>query len=175
MDLQFIGIQAIGVLAWILIVLSYYRENTNKILVLQIISTILYCVHYYLLGAYSGLFICIFEVVRDYAYYKTDWDKYIFAGSIPVYLIMGYFSFTSYIDCLPVVSSLIDGYSLTGHKKMVVFGAVIEYALWVVYDIAVMSYSCAITDGLVAISNLSILIFNKSLFKNKKFNDIFCK
>ena len=77
-DLWFWTIQLIGIIAWLLIVFSYYRKNTNKILVFQILSTVLWCLHYFLLGAYSGLFICMFEVLRDSLYYKTDADDYIF-------------------------------------------------------------------------------------------------
>ena len=85
MDLYFYFIQLIGFVAWILLAISYYRKDTNHILVFQIISTILFCVHYLLLGAYSGLLICIYEVIRDYSYYKTDADNYIFMGSVLVY------------------------------------------------------------------------------------------
>lgn len=171
MNLYFIFIQLIGVVAWILLIASYHRENTNKILIFQIISTILYCLHYYLLGAYSGLFICIFEVIIDYGYYKTDKDNYIFLASIPIYIIGGVLSLTSIIDILPIISSLIDGYTLTKNKKIIVIGAIISYILWVIYDIGVMSYSCAITDGLVALSNISILLFEYNII-NKNNNII---
>ena len=164
--------QLIGIIAWLLIVFSYYGKNTNKILYLQIISTILWCLHYYLLGAYSGLFICVFEVVRDSLYYKTDKDDYIFMASIPIYIIYGIASYTGLVELLPVFSSTIDGYTLTKKRKVAVFGAVISYTIWVIYDLAVLSYSGAVTDGIVVLSNLSILLFNKELFHgkfNKKF------
>ena len=165
MDFNFWTIQAIGILAWIILLLSYYREDTNKILIFQAIATVLYCIHYYLLGAYSGLFICAFEVIRDLMYYKTDWDDYIFYGSIPVYIVSGIFSFTTFLDVLPIISSLLDGYTLTKKKKIVVIGAIISYTLWVIYDISVMSISCAITDGLVVVSNIGILIFGDKILK----------
>lgn len=168
MDLEFIIVQGIGLLAWILLVISYYRENTNKILILQVIATILYCVHYYLLGAWSGLFICCFEVIRDYGYYKTDWDNYIFLASIPIYIIYGVLSFETIFDIMPIFSSFIDGLTLTMQKKFVVIGAIVSYLLWVIYDLAVGSYSCAITDGIVTLSNIGILIFDKELFKTPK-------
>lgn len=158
MDLYFWFVQALGIIAWIVLVASYYRKDTNKILVFQIIATALYCVHYYLLGAYSGLFICFFEVIRDILYYKTDLDNYIFYGTVPVYIIYGLIGFASFIDVLPVCSSLIDGYSLTKKRDVVVVWAIISYTLWVIYDIFVMSYSCALTDGLVVVSNLLILV-----------------
>ena len=39
--------------------------------------------------------------------------------------------------------------------------------MWVIYDIFVMSYSGAITDGMIVISNLSILIFGYNIFDRK--------
>ena len=167
MDLYFLFVQALGIIAWLILVASYYRKDTNKILVFQTIATAIYCLHYYLLGAYSGLFICFFEVIRDFMYYKTDLDDYIFYGSIPVYIIYGIIGFGSFVDVLPICSSIIDGYSLTKKRDAVVIWAVISYTLWVLYDIFVYSYSCAITDGLVVISNLLIL------FRESKFGKVF--
>lgn len=173
--IYFIFIQIIGIVAWVLLILSYYRKNTNKILVFQIIGTFLYVVHYYLLSAYSGMLICTFETLRDLSYYKTDYDDKIFLCSLPIYAAFGYFSYTSFIDILPIFSSVIDGYSLTKKKRFVVLGGFIEYTLWVIYDIAVLSISGAITDGLIALSNLSILIFKKNIFSNTKLYKIICK
>ena len=58
----------------------------------------------------------------------------------------------------------------TKKKNIVVIGAVISYTSWVIYDIFVMSYSCAITDGIVVLSNLSILLFDFNIFELKKAN-----
>ncbi len=166
-DIWFWIVQLIGIIAWLLIVISYYRKNTNKILAFQIISTVLWCLHYYLLGAYSGLFICVFEVLRDSLYYKTDQDDFIFLGSVPIYIIYGILSYTTFLELLPIFSSTIDGFTLTKKKKVVVFGAIISYTLWVIYDLAVKSYSGALTDGIVVLSNLSIFLFDKNLLKGK--------
>ena len=170
-NLEFWMVQLIGIIAWLLIVFSYYRKNTDKILYFQIISTILWCIHYFLLGAYSGLFICAFEVIRDSLYYKTDKDDYIFLGSIPIYILYGIISYSGIVELLPIFSSTIDGFTLTKKKKIVVIGAVISYTIWVIYDIAVKSYSGAFTDGIVVLSNISILLFDNGLFgdKNIKF------
>ena len=45
-----------------------------------------------------------------------------------------------------------------------IVGAVISYTMGVIYDIFVMSYSGAITDGLIVLSNLSILCFGYNIF-----------
>lgn len=166
--MKFVLIQIIGVVAWLFLALSYYRKNTNKILVFQIIGTILYCLHYFLLGAYSGVFICLFEVLFDYGYYKTDKDNYIYLASVPIRILGGILTYNVIYDILPILASLIDGYTLTKKKKKVVIGAVISYTLWVIYDICVMSISGAFTDGIIVLSNLSILIFGYNIMKKDK-------
>ncbi len=165
MDLYFYFVQLIGFVAWLLLAFSYYRKDTNHILVFQIISTILFCVHYLLLGAYSGLLICVYEVIRDYAYYRTDADNYIFMGSILVYGISAYVTFTTVLDLFPYIASLIDGFFLTKKRVIVVLGAIVTYTLWLIYDLYAMSYSGAITDGIIIISNLYILIFRKDKYE----------
>ena len=167
MDLYFLFIQMLGFAAWLLLVYSYYRENTNKILIFQILSTLLFCVHYYLLGAYSGLLICIYEVLRDYSYYKTDKDNYIFIGSAVVYAISAVITYTSILDLFPYIASMIDGFFLTRKRKIVVLGAIITYVMWFIYDMYARSYSGAITDGILIASNLLILVFNIDIFNGK--------
>ena len=39
MNINFILIQLLGFIAWLFLALSYYRKNTNRILVFQIIGT----------------------------------------------------------------------------------------------------------------------------------------
>ena len=110
--------QFIGLIALILLVFSYSRKNTNKILAVQIVSALLYCVHYYLLGAYSGFMICLFEMMRDYLYYKTDLDDFVFIISIPIYILMGYISYHTFADLLPLFASTVDGFGLTKSKSI---------------------------------------------------------
>jgi len=167
MDLKFFLIQMISVVAWIFLFLSFYRKDTNKILVFQIIATLLYCIHYYFLGAFSGLLMCAFEAIFDYAYYKTDKDKYLYIVSVPIRIFCGMLFFYSFIDVLPIIASLIDGYILTKSKKIIVVGAIISYTLWVIYNICVMSYSGALTDAILVISNLGILLFNYNVFNRE--------
>lgn len=164
MDLYFIFIQILGFVAWIVLLLSYYGKDTNRILIFQVLGTVLFCLHYYLLGAYSGLLICVLEVIRDYSYYKTDKDNHIFIGSILVYIVCSIITYTSILDLFPYLASTIDGFFLTKKRKIVVFGAMVTYTLWFIYDLYAKSYSGAITDMIIVISNLSILLFNFNIF-----------
>ena len=103
--------QLVGIEGLLLLLISYRRKDTNQILVVQLLASLCYIVHYLLLGAYSGLFICFLEFVRDFLYYKTDKDRLIFLLSAPLYILVGYFNFHSLIDILPTIASLNDGSS----------------------------------------------------------------
>ena len=176
MDIQFILSQVFGFIAWLLLVISYFRESTNKILAVHIIASIFCALHYFFLGAYSGLFICSFEVLRDYAYFKTDpkADKYIFMSTIPIYIIYAAFTYTDIYGILPLVACLLDGWSLTKYRKTVIICAIIGYSLWVIYNIHYMSYVGILSDGLVVIANV-IALFKKDIFKEDKLESIFNK
>lgn len=164
-DLNFIIIQVIGALAWIFLYLSYHRKNTNQILVFQIIANILFIIHYFCLDAYTGLLICIVEIIFDYLYYKTNDDKLLFKISIPLRILCGIIAYGSFIDILPIVASINDGYALTFRKKKLVKGAIFTYVLWFIYDLSTLSLSGAITDAIIVISNVCILLFNFNIFK----------
>ena len=166
-DLSFWIIQLIDILAFIILVVSYYRKNTNKILAFHVLASSLFCLHYFLLGANEGVLICFYELVRDSLYLKTDADNYVFLASIPICIFGTILMYRSLIDILPCISSIIDGYTLTKHKKIVIIGAIISYTAWVIYNFNVGSYSGIVTDGILALSNLSILLFDKGLFDKK--------
>ena len=175
MNWRFVLIQLLDLLAWGLLVLSYYRKDTNRILVFQVFSTIFYCLHYFFLGAYSGLVICFFEVVRDYLYFRTDKDQYVFWGSVIVFSICTGVTYRSFVDLLPLVASVVDGYSLTKNKKVVVWGATISYTIWVVYCLLIGSYAGALTDGILVISNTTILLFQYDLFRGKDTSRVYMR
>lgn len=153
---QFIGVEAL-----LLLLISYKKKETNKMLILQVISSFLYIIHYLLLGAYSGFLICTLDFIRDIMYYKSSHDKLIFLFMCPFYLAVGFLNYTYIVDLLPIAASLSDAYSLTKYKVYVLIVSIITCILWIGYDIAYKSYSGVLTSVIIIISNLSILLFDK--------------
>ena len=154
--MSFILAQICGFTAWLMILLSYYRKNTNKILFIQILGIIFYLFNYLFLGAWAGLLVIFIELTRDYLYYKTDKDDYIFLGTIPFYILLFFIYKNEPTELIPVFASLIEGFTLTKKKNIIVPGAILVYFMWVTYDISVKAYSGVLTDGLVIISNIGI-------------------
>ena len=165
-DMSFWIAQLVGIEGLLLLLISYRRKDTNQILVVQLLASLCYIVHYLLLGAYSGLFICFLEFVRDFLYYKTDKDRLIFLLSAPFYILVGYLGYNHYIDVLPILACLIDGFALTKRKKYVLYGSLIAYSLWIVYDIYVFSIPSILSDFIIILSNLYILSNKKDLTIN---------
>ena len=162
-DINFWLSQLIGIEALLLLIISYRKKNTNEILVVQVISSLCYVVHYLLLGAFSGVLICLLDFFRDILYYKTDKDNLLFLLSSPFYILVGVLNFNTIIDLLPTIASVNDGYILTKHKKVVLIGSIITCILWIIYDFTYKSYSGALASLFVIISNLSILLFDKKI------------
>ena len=155
---MFVLAQISGFLAWLCLLVSYYRKNTDKILVFHILSIIFYLLNYLFLGAWTGLFIVVLELLRDYFYYKTNKDSLIFIITLPAYFFLFIFSKDNLIEIIPIIASIIEGFILTKKKYIVVPGAILVYAMWVIYDISVGAYTGALTDGLIVTSNIGIFI-----------------
>lgn len=166
-------IQFIGFVAWIFLVVSYWKKKINDVLILQVISCILFALHYYLLGAMSGLYIVLFEAIRDFTYYKSTDDLKVFYCSIPIYILIGIFNFSDIVSLLPSLASIIDGFSLTGRKLLVVIGGLVSYTIWFVYDFLCHSYAGMLTDLILIVSNISIFVLAlREKNRNRKFGKV---
>lgn len=160
--------QLCAVAAWIVLLSSYHAKRENKVIFMQIISSILYIIDYFCLGAMAGFWISIFELVKSIGYYKTDKDKYIFFFTLPVYLVIICFTEFDAITLLAVFGSIIDSFAMLNSRRTMVLGGVISYTLWVVYDLAFFDFASAVSDAFVIASNLSILAkgYNKYLHRS---------
>ena len=164
----FILAQVIGFISWGLLVYSYYKKDIDDVLKYQVIGGIFEVIHYFLLGAFSGLVVVILELLRDFSYYKTKHDKYIFIISLPIYFFIGYFSYNHLIDLLPVVASAIDGYALTNKKHIAVIGSIINNSLWLIYDLYCGSIIGVIAEIIFIISNFYVMWHDNNIIKIKK-------
>ncbi|MEE3342675.1 MAG: YgjV family protein [Bacilli bacterium] len=164
----FIFAQIIGLIAWGLLVYSYYKKNIDEILKYQVVGGIFEVLHYFMLGAFSGLTVVILELIRDFGYYKAKNDKIIFILTIPVYFFIGYFSYNHFMDLLPVAASCVDGYALTNRKKIAVVGSIINNCLWLIYDLYCGSYVGVIAEILFIISNIYVMWIDNNKIKSKK-------
>lgn len=161
--------QITSVISWLLLVYSYYKDDIDQLLFIQIISTIFDCLSYLFLNATSGLIVSVLELFKGFGYYKTDKDTLIFILSLPVYLIMVILTYDTPFSLFPIIASIIDSFSLTKNKKIATIGCIISSLLWGLYDFKVLAYTAVVADVILIFSNISILILGYSrLLKSTK-------
>ena len=160
--------QISGVIAWFLFVYSYFGKNVNKVILIQFLSDTFYALNYLFLGAWTGMIVTIFDMIKEIGYYKTDKDKYIFFFTIPIYVITSFLFEGSFLALIPIIASMLDGYATLKNKKMVVIMGIISNALWIFYDAYYLDYMVIFSDIVLVVINISILIYGYSKFVRKK-------
>ncbi len=167
--------QVLGLISWLLLLYSYTKEDIDKLLYLQIFVAVFDVASYLLLGADAGMLICLIELVKSILYYKTDKDKMIFWIGIIFYFLIGLLTIDHWFACLPVLASLIDSYGTARDSKSANIASIVSNLLWVFYDVIILSYVGAVTDGIVIVCNISVLLLGYSrLLKISKFRIVKC-
>lgn len=167
MNIFFIA-QIFGIIAWIFFLISYFSKRINKVIFLQFISSIFYCLNYLLLGAWSGLFVSIFEGCKELGFYFTDKDRYIFLSTIPIYIIIAIISENSFLMIIPIIASIIDGYGIIKNRNTTVICGLISNSLWIIYDLFYNNFASVLSDLTIVILNFGIIIYGYSKFLESK-------
>ena len=163
-DIRFIIAQAIYIIGWLFLVFSYYKDDIQKLLRLQIVACVLETASYFLLGAWAGLFACLLDLVKVVLYYKFDKDTLVFLITLPFYGVLMFFSIQEegMISLLPAIGGIIDGFVLTRNKTVATAGTIVASSLWILYDVITFAYAAAATDTILVISNCFVLFLGYS-------------
>lgn len=102
----------IGFVALFLFICSYQLRDKRRLLVVQTAATVLICLQYLLIGAYTGFALNIVCAARNVIYYHRD--KRFFSGWLPPLLLAGImavvsvFSWEGYHSLLIIVGLMIN-------------------------------------------------------------------
>lgn len=153
-------IQLIGILAFLILVLSFYKKNPKTILTYQIASNFAYTVHYFLLGALSGAFISFVGIFRNIAFINIKKRKELLTIIvIIIYVVITLVFYEGIYSFLPLIANSSYLISMTHNKKKsLLIGALISSTCWMIYGVYVVSYACMITEFIMIISNSIQLI-----------------
>lgn len=151
-----IYIQLIGVLAFAVLVLSFYKKEPKMILAYQSVSNFAHMTHYFLLGALDAAYISFIGIFRNIAMMKVKKRKEIVVVVvILLYLMVTLIFYEGVHSWLPIVANSIYLISMAiGDKKSLLIGAIISPVLWAIYGLFVSSYATTITETILLVSNL---------------------
>lgn len=168
---QFI-VQGIGFIAFLLVVVSFQLNNRKQILTLLFLVTVLFTIHFALLGAWVGSAMNLIAAIRNFFFIHNEkkWARsklwlYVF---ITLFWIAGILTFKSPLSILPIIAMTIDSFVVWSSKtKTIRFGILIPRPLWFIYNYSVSSYPGMFVEVFVTLSIL-IGIFRFDIPKKVK-------
>ena len=104
-------VQGIGVVGFILAVISF-QKNTNKgILLFQTLTSSMFALQFFLLGAYTGSVMNVLGAIRNIVFYNRKSklaNKYTFYAIMILYVILGIVTYKNYFSILSIVGMLLS-------------------------------------------------------------------
>ena len=149
-------IQLIGLLAFLVLVLSFYKKDTIKILIYQMTSNFAYAVHYFLLGAISGAFVSIVSIIRNILFLCVKGKRKIIVPVLAfLYLSCTYIFYENIYSILPAIANITYMmFMLKNSRKWLLKGETICALMWLIYGIFVKSYSEMLAESILFISTV---------------------
>lgn len=152
-----IFIQAIGFVALILSIVSYQSNRYRTLMSIRAASEFVFCVHFLLLGVFSGSAVQLVGGIRNLVFIKLENKKSKMWLAIIVFCILftcaGIFTWEGSISLLPIiaknVSTIAFAMSNTRKIRLIEFPT---YGLWLVYNLESGSIAGAINASLSLVS-----------------------
>ena len=101
-----IYIQLIGLLAFCILVLSFYKKNTVTILTYQTVANLTYGIHYFLLGGLTGAYISAVSAIRNIVFIKYK-NKIVIPVFITIYLLLTIAFYENIYSIFPLIGNSI--------------------------------------------------------------------
>lgn len=161
----------VGVVALIVALTSFQQNVPKKMVICQLISSTLFVIHFYMLGAVVGAAINLMSAVRSVIYAQTDkkWAMHpvwtvVFSV---ISILIAIFFWEGWVSLLPVLGALC--YTLSFRmktSKMVRLVSLPSSPCWIVYNAIKGSIPGIITELYVIISILvGMLRFDRNKSK----------
>lgn len=137
--------QAIGIFGLIITFAIFQRSQRKEMLRFKMYAAVLYCIHFFLLGATTGAAMELIGGIRSYVFSKKNeakWaqTKFWLFLFIALFMISGFFAWEGPHSILPIIGMIAGtcAFWLTNPKHIRLV-SLIAPPLWLVYSIIVGS------------------------------------
>lgn len=154
-------IQGIGFLGVALFIISYQIRSNRALFLCQLMGCIVFCVQFFLMGAYTGAISLIINIARNLILLKSnDWkwakSQVTLAVIIALLLVMTIYTWAGWISVLPFASVAVTSIGYwTQNAQKIRLSQLFGSPCTLLYDILVHSWGGAVNE---AIAILSIII-----------------
>ncbi len=171
MDIKYLLSQVCVILAMLGLGATYLVKDKKTIMFLCVLYTLFYGLEYLLLDAYSGLSMCVVNVIRNIWFYinanlkKKNSIIVLIVLSI-ITIVFGIFSFNNIFSVLPIIATLIYTYSVwQDDTKLYRYLAFPCSLCWMTYNISCRSLFGVIAECILIIFEIIGVI---KLYKKEK-------
>lgn len=174
MDAGDIAAQLVGFVAMALLVSSFQMKTRAGILKVQLVSESLWVLHYFLLGAYTGMALNVVAAVRCYVYGRRGIKKWADKNYIPVMfftvaVLTCIFTWSGPISLLPTASICLNSFVQWSKKPRIIrIFSIPGCACWLVFNYLSGSYAGVLTEVLNLISIAAAILRYDVLKKGQK-------
>ena len=146
--------QLIGFGALITMGLSYWQKGKRMILLWQVVANLIFALHYVLLHALSGAVCSFFQIIVLLLFLLQErfrWNKIATAMPITaVFLLIAVVTYETPVTLLPILASLVALLPFfQSNKRMIQAAGIVSGLSWLMYVIAVRSYSGMVTESVL--------------------------
>ena len=161
--------QALGVVAVILGFVTYQMKSPKALLIVNLITCGVFCLHYLLIGAISGAVMNGLGILRNVVY--TNRDKKIFSSPAwpfiwaAIMLIAGLVTWQDWRSVLMVCALVINSMALSmKNAQHIRYSLLITCPLVMIYDVLLHSYGGIVYEGMSIVSAIiGIIRFRKGV------------
>ena len=153
---------------------TYFIKSNKTILIFSIINAILFCGHYFFLGAYLAVVLNAVGILRGVWYYFAN--KYSRKSQtiamltiVGINIICGALTANVWVDILALIA--IAHYSFAVWQKNVLYyriTAIIEGVIWIIYNVFYMSILGILSQGILLVVSIMSVVTYLYKFKNNK-------
>jgi hypothetical protein len=161
-------------LSFLALILSFFSNKRKIVLILLIIHTILYGVHYLLLGALVGFIALMIETLRNIVFYfkgknHKENSFFILILFFIIFTLTSILTWDGFTKIIPLVASLIVTYGIWQKNLSIYRITSLTCAiLYIIYNVINVTYIGMIGEVVIAIFAFIGIIKNDILKKNKK-------
>lgn len=167
--------QGIGVIALIIAIISFQQNSQKRIVTLQMISSVFFCVHFCMLDAFLGGVLNGIGILRAAIFRNRDhaWASHWlwFVLFCVLFVAAGIFFWEGPLSLLPITAMLLTTVAFwIKNARIVRFVTMPSSPLWMIYNWVHGSYPGILTEVCV-LSSILVAIFRYDvlpLFQNKK-------
>jgi len=171
MEPRFLLGQIIGIIAMIIMCLSYQFKQSSKVFLMQLISCFLFSLHFFLIEAYTGLILNAIEIIRASLLLQENkkWanNRITITAVALIMGICGILAWDNWASIFPILAMVIGTPLLWTRKPTVIryTGLFLISPGWLIYNITVFSIAGIITETL-NIGSILISFLRYKGFKN---------